>query len=580
MKSLCCFILLILNAGQLFAQDVNDAPQHNRSTDSLIVRYLSDNKQITAKVNDIIYRTSEGRNAPQDKARLMELYQIGLILTSYIPDSSLLQSKLYARFSRLLHESGAHDMAVAYMKTAYHLLKKAKPGPCEDAYNMLGGLGSYYLNAKQYDSSSIYFNLAADEAKQLPGPIWLAAAYNNIGMLRTAIDRDDEALRYFEMAIKKAHPLLRRIDSSLHGSITDNLAALALKQGKSSSALMLYTANVALYNKLGGGANLLQAGCGVMNALIALHHYPEATAQLEYVSQARAQYKNELGFDNELKCLQAQEGYYRATDNIRELLKIQETIMGVKDAIARKEHQMLDGVYASLAYSRMYRFRSDVNHYKQELSFQQTRSRNRVLALSLIGLLLISSLIFVIIFYRNRRALHRSELELHKTGQQLAHAELVNERLLQEQTSRELSFRKKDIADLTLYLNKLKSMYDAMLEKLEDMKDQKPGSQQDALRRLANEVGAQLQSQEKLTLIQENVQEVSKEFNHKLIHTYPELSRSEIELCGLLRLNMSNKEIGSLKGISPESAKMSRYRLRKKLALQPEEDIYKFLADF
>jgi DNA-binding CsgD family transcriptional regulator len=45
----------------------------------------------------------------------------------------------------------------------------------------------------------------------------------------------------------------------------------------------------------------------------------------------------------------------------------------------------------------------------------------------------------------------------------------------------------------------------------------------------------------------------------------------------LLRLNFSSKEIASLMGISPKSAEIARYRLRKKLNLKQGESLTQFI---
>jgi DNA-binding CsgD family transcriptional regulator len=62
-------------------------------------------------------------------------------------------------------------------------------------------------------------------------------------------------------------------------------------------------------------------------------------------------------------------------------------------------------------------------------------------------------------------------------------------------------------------------------------------------------------------------------FYEKLRHRVPELSATELEICGLIRLNLSSKEIASIRNIESKSVDMSRYRLRKKMNLKPEDDL-------
>lgn len=63
------------------------------------------------------------------------------------------------------------------------------------------------------------------------------------------------------------------------------------------------------------------------------------------------------------------------------------------------------------------------------------------------------------------------------------------------------------------------------------------------------------------------------DFKTRLSSQYNNLSKSEIDFCCLLRLNLSNKEIGSLLSISYESVISKRYRIRKKMGLNEEDDL-------
>lgn len=74
-----------------------------------------------------------------------------------------------------------------------------------------------------------------------------------------------------------------------------------------------------------------------------------------------------------------------------------------------------------------------------------------------------------------------------------------------------------------------------------------------------------------------NVEKVNQDFFNKLDQNFPELTINEKQLCGLIRLNLSTKDIASIKNISPKSVEMGRYRLRKKLNLAPKEELSAFL---
>ena len=56
--------------------------------------------------------------------------------------------------------------------------------------------------------------------------------------------------------------------------------------------------------------------------------------------------------------------------------------------------------------------------------------------------------------------------------------------------------------------------------------------------------------------------------------------KMEIILCGLLRLNLQNKEIAILRGVSEDAIKMARYRLSKKMNLETEKEVAVFLGKY
>jgi ligand-binding sensor domain-containing protein/DNA-binding CsgD family transcriptional regulator len=65
--------------------------------------------------------------------------------------------------------------------------------------------------------------------------------------------------------------------------------------------------------------------------------------------------------------------------------------------------------------------------------------------------------------------------------------------------------------------------------------------------------------------------------NIKII--YPALTAHELKLCAYLRMNLSSKEIAQLENISVRGVELSRYRLRKKLKIPTETNLFDFLMN-
>ena len=71
--------------------------------------------------------------------------------------------------------------------------------------------------------------------------------------------------------------------------------------------------------------------------------------------------------------------------------------------------------------------------------------------------------------------------------------------------------------------------------------------------------------------------ELHQDFFRKLKEKFPGLSNNDLRWCAYLKIGLNSKEIADILNIQPSSSYISRSRLRKKLSLKPEEDLYTFL---
>ena len=63
------------------------------------------------------------------------------------------------------------------------------------------------------------------------------------------------------------------------------------------------------------------------------------------------------------------------------------------------------------------------------------------------------------------------------------------------------------------------------------------------------------------------------EFSTELRNRYPSLTNADLQFCGLIRLELSNKEISSILNIEIESLYRKKYRLQKKMGLQNDLEL-------
>jgi DNA-binding CsgD family transcriptional regulator len=66
-------------------------------------------------------------------------------------------------------------------------------------------------------------------------------------------------------------------------------------------------------------------------------------------------------------------------------------------------------------------------------------------------------------------------------------------------------------------------------------------------------------------------------FFEKLLTTSPELTKAELQMCALLRMNLSSKEISRLLNLTVATIDVTRSHIRKKLKLDQSQSLTSYL---
>nr|WP_321236138.1 hypothetical protein [uncultured Psychroserpens sp.] len=149
-----------------------------------------------------------------------------------------------------------------------------------------------------------------------------------------------------------------------------------------------------------------------------------------------------------------------------------------------------------------------------------------------------------------------------------------------ELLSSEIEHKQKDLKHLALDITNNKEWALTLSEQLEKIKASKGKKRSNELINLETEIKNKIWVDESTEDFHNKIETLSSSFYEKLRNNYPNLTKTEIRLCSLIRMKMDTKQIAILQNINPSSVKMSRNRLRKKLNLTPGEDLYAFLLSY
>lgn len=193
-------------------------------------------------------------------------------------------------------------------------------------------------------------------------------------------------------------------------------------------------------------------------------------------------------------------------------------------------------------------------------------------------------LISLLIFWRFRtkmtkkRELIRKDLELEKRDSQLKNLAIEKQEMLNQNLNKELAYKKNDLTKLTLDMARRNEFAQKVIELIKQIPDIVSDAGLARKKELIMYLSQHQYMNQNLVDLHENIILINQEFVEKLCEVYPSLTKSDIELCSYYKIGLNSKDIASIRGIEAKSVDMGRYRLRKKLNLTAEEDLYKFLV--
>ena len=167
----------------------------------------------------------------------------------------------------------------------------------------------------------------------------------------------------------------------------------------------------------------------------------------------------------------------------------------------------------------------------------------------------------------------KHQIELEKTEKELI--QLKNEKL-----ETEIEFKNSELASSAMNLVQKKEFILKIKETLQHLnKNEKESMDSQDLKKLLRSLSEEEKLNDEWEQFSIHFNNVHGDFLIKLSEKYPSLKAHELKLCAYLRMNLTSKEIAQLMSISVRGVEISRYRLRKKLNIPTETNLFQFLFE-
>ena len=172
-----------------------------------------------------------------------------------------------------------------------------------------------------------------------------------------------------------------------------------------------------------------------------------------------------------------------------------------------------------------------------------------------------------------QKILYIHELERSKTENELV--ALRNEKL-----EAEINYKNSEMASSAMHLvkkgellAKIKAELTLVMKKL---KDEQAIAE---LKKMVKTLGEDDNIDKEWENFAKHFDKVNSDFVMILKEKHPTITGNELKLCTYLRMNLATKEIAQLMSISVRGVEISRYRLRKKLGISSEVNLFDYLIN-
>lgn len=190
-----------------------------------------------------------------------------------------------------------------------------------------------------------------------------------------------------------------------------------------------------------------------------------------------------------------------------------------------------------------------IQNQKNEIELLATREKLNNFQLILLALALALTLIVAYAFYQRNK----------------------NNKLAKEKAVAELNFKTNELTTYALHLAKKNEVLNDLKEKAKALKadaDADPGYQM-----LIQTINFDLQDDNNWENFSRYFEQVHKGFNTKAQKQFPNVTKNDLRLMALLKMNLTSKEIANVLNISSGGIKKARQRLRKKMEINSNESL-------
>ncbi len=499
------------------------------------------------KINNLI--TAGDKFVDKDDIKAEFFYE--KVLSLIDDENSLNRAHALLQIGRIYRARGNHSESLNALLESETIYENQKEK--HKLAETLVDIGILYRYLRNHKKATTIFKKSIQLANSFNDSSTIGRSYNMLGGIYR-VQRKYDSSKY---AYNKAQMIFKNLKDSIKlNEIQSNMAMLYGRQKRYDKALEIHLKCLEFVKKIQNQNNIATAYSNISFEYRMLKDYDNALKYADsclqhaekhgYRRHVASAYRSRSIIFRDLKDFQkafkSHTFYKRYSDSILALAKNKE----IKDIELRNE----------------------LEKEKKELEIINDKKELKANLYATLSIVIFCfSIITAMLIRRNYK--ERSQRIKDKLEKEKLKKEILTQKIKASETE-----LKNLIADNSMRLEFITRLTQQIKEDKDSVEDRN-------VKRYANGLLLKLQQQivteNKLSLLQDKITEVNKNFDDNISSKFPNLTKTEREICSLLRLNLSIKEIASIRNSSTDSVKAVRYRIRKKMEVPKSEELEKYI---
>lgn len=481
-------------------------------------------------------------------------------------------AKLYNEaFANFFHEIGGLNLSIRYFKECLRLSHDNY-----QRYYYLGAIGSCYQQISNSQKAIDYFSRQNALAIQSGNMLQISSSYNNLGYsyyqqkdYHRAKENYLKALKILN-ASKSNGKSNAHFDEGFYSLVLDNL-------GITCYALKEYRAASGYLNEAFGGRKRfclsypnenIKGEVLLVSSLLKTGRLNDArliVTQFEKHAANMADNKRLQFIDMKAEVCLRDNNYAVLEELLQERRTVTERIESEKK-IKQSALSDLLSQYMVASYTQQLK---QEKIQKEQLKKDNELQENKTIIISVLWVISCATFILMLVIAhqigKNRQRKYKLEKELQA--------------IEDERIRLKLKAQENSLTDLALEVLQKRETSNDLVQKMSSLLNEGDEKIKTELLSILREV--KMSEQSTITKQSEDPDELIqlKEFQERLRAINPDISKSEMELSTLVRMNLSNKEIAAIKNYTENTIKTGKHRLKKKFGLNANDSLTRFIRE-